>query len=641
MNTTKSILFFFVFWPLLIYGQTPEEFDVLIREKIDDLLLIIPELDQNVTISFSGSANDMVLLLAESTKVNFALHPSIQQNVQTHFIDVPVSDVVAYICGLLSLDITSTGQIVQLLPFEFEKTELPVKPIEIKAADGLLSMDLENDTLSDVIRQIALLTSLHLSVDPDIAALPVSGYFKNVPARQAIEQITKANNLTLLDEDDFILIRPREVPKDQPLKNAHRSQARPSVVQVKSRSSGRADVSAINAPALEVIDALAGKMRVDYYVFSESNAVQHNGRSTSSSNAPVTMQLYDITFEEALDKICSGSDLTYRRDDFIFLIGGNTSMAMRNLKIIELQNRSAKGVIEWIPEELMTHCFVDSLFEYNSLIVAGPEGGIRQIEEFILSIDRLVPVVMIELIIVDVQSDKMRELGIEAGIAPGSVEPGGAIISSSDDRGGIDFTFSPAQINDLLSTLQGRGIANIGRVGSDFYLSLKAIEDQGLIDIESTPRLSTLNGHMADLSIGQKRYYLEQQVNYSGYDRPIPVQSNRFQEVEANLQISILPIVSGDDQVTLDISFEQSEFIGNFDVNTPPPQVSRKFESVVRVGTDEMVVLGGLERESRFSGSRGLPGLSRIPVLGWLFGRRKKELRKNKLLIFVRPTVIE
>jgi len=177
-------------------------------------------------------------------------------------------------------------------------------------------------------------------------------------------------------------------------------------------------------------------------------------------------------------------------------------------------------------------------------------------------------------------------------------------------------------------------------VSGDFFLSLKAIEEKGFIEIRSTPKLATLNSHDANLSIGQKRYYLEQQVNFPGNLNPIPVQSNIFKEVEANLDIDIRPFVSGDEQVTLEIFFEQSEFISEVSLNEPPPQVTRKFESMVRMKNGEMIVLGGLERDTKSNTKAGVPFLSRIPVIGWLFGKKRKSKTKDKLLIFVRPTII-
>ena len=58
------------------------------------------------------------------------------------------------------------------------------------------------------------------------------------------------------------------------------------------------------------------------------------------------------------------------------------------------------------------------------------------------------------------------------------------------------------------------------------------------------------------------------------------------------------------------------------------------------VTNDEMIVLGGLE-EKKFSDSgKGLPLLSRIPVIKWFFSNRTKETSKSELLIFIKPTII-
>ena len=178
-------------------------------------------------------------------------------------------------------------------------------------------------------------------------------------------------------------------------------------------------------------------------------------------------------------------------------------------------------------------------------------------------------------------------------------------------------------------------------ISSDFYISIQALESNNLVKVRSTPKLSTLNGHEASMSIGKSEYYLEQTTNVIGSQNPQTQFTNVYKPVNADLSIKIKPTVSGDGQITLEIEVQQSDFTDTRVTNTGPPNsVKRKFESMVRVKDQDMIILGGLEETSTTQKGSGVPVLSRIPVLKWLFSSRSKEVEKTKLVIFIKPTVI-
>jgi len=174
----------------------------------------------------------------------------------------------------------------------------------------------------------------------------------------------------------------------------------------------------------------------------------------------------------------------------------------------------------------------------------------------------------------------------------------------------------------------------------NFYVKLSALENNSNVDIRSVPKLSTLNGHSANLSIGSSRYYSQKTQNVIPSLNAQTVVTEQFTEVNANLEIDIRPVVSGDDQVTLNIKVNISDFIGSPPLNAPPPKSTSKFSSIIRAKNEDMIVLGGLERtESNESGS-GVPILSRIPVLKWLFSSREKSNNKVVTLVFIKPTIL-
>ena len=204
---------------------------------------------------------------------------------------------------------------------------------------------------------------------------------------------------------------------------------------------------------------------------------------------------------------------------------------------------------------------------------------------------------------------------------------------------GLDMTFSSKSINNLLNVLANNGVVNLGRVNANFYVSLSALETADDVDIQQTPKLSTLNGHEATLKIGQTRYYEISTQNTQGSLAVNTIRTVQYQSAQANLQIKITPTVSGDEHVTMEIEFENSGFI-SFPAAGPPPTQTSAFKSIIRVKNQEMIVLGGLESIEKSESGKGVPLLSRIPILKWIFSSRTRAKTKRKQLVFIRPTIL-
>ncbi|MCZ8285972.1 MAG: type II and III secretion system protein, partial [Bacteroidia bacterium] len=251
-------------------------------------------------------------------------------------------------------------------------------------------------------------------------------------------------------------------------------------------------------------------------------------------------------------------------------------------------------------------------------------------------IDLVVPLVHIEVIIADVRKSNTISTGISAGLG---AKPAGPTTGTLVPQ--IDLSLNATSINNLISGINGLGIINLGSVTPNFYLTLKALEEQGALKIRSTPQIATLNGHEAKLKVGSTVYYLEVQNNLiNNVGGTTVAQSQQYKQLDADLAITISPQVSGDEQITMSIGVTQSSFTERISETAPPGKLNRDFQSLVRVKNGEMIMLGGLEENSTSNSGRGLPLISRIPVLKWIFGNRTRSKTENKLTIFIKPTII-
>ena len=100
------------------------------------------------------------------------------------------------------------------------------------------------------------------------------------------------------------------------------------------------------------------------------------------------------------------------------------------------------------------------------------------------------------------------------GIGDAPVKTQGAILPA------VDINIGASTINKIIGGFSGFGSFNVGQVVPNFYLQLKAMENNGNIKIRSSPKLSTLNGHRANLSIGETTYYAVTERNIYGSQNP-------------------------------------------------------------------------------------------------------------------------
>ena len=293
-----------------------------------------------------------------------------------------------------------------------------------------------------------------------------------------------------------------------------------------------------------------------------------------------------------------------------------------------------EALVNILPDEIKADLDIKVDYELNSFYVNGPSEKIERFKQFVKEIDKAVPVVLIEVMLIEVNKTSTVETGVSWGIGESPTETKGAIFPQTD------ITLGAQTINKVIGGFDGFGSFNLGKVVPNFYATIKAMEANGNLKIRSTPKLSTLNGHRATFSNGETSYYAVTQRNIYGTDNPQTSEITNYEPIDAELGITIKPLVSGDGQVTLDIFVIQSSFGQRIENEAPPDISSREFSSIIRVRDQDIVVLGGLEEQVKNDSGSGVPLLSRIPVIKWLFSSRKRTDSKAKLTVLIKPTII-
>jgi len=587
----------------------------------------MPGLSQNIDVTVSDlPLTEFLRNIANSTGLNLNIDNAIQGSVTNNFTNVPAIDVLIFLCKEYNLYVTITGRIISISKIENPPAEVPLKKINIiyDSVTHLISMDLVNDSLMRVLKRLITLTGQNIIPRPELYNKMVTVYILNMDFENALKQMVYANDIEMTKKDGNYLLYPVQTSEDISNKGSGKSTKR------KAESSGfffnapnmdQISVNAENVPILDIIKDVSESLKVNYFIYSEMPEL-------------TTVNLTNVNYEEFLNYILNGTKYTFSNDNSVYLIGERQSENIRKTKIIKMQYRSVVDIVPKIPKSISGNVEIIEFPELNSLILSGSNPQIMEIEQFLQEIDKVVPVILIEVLIVDHKSGFNVSTGIAAGISPEPVKSNGTLMP-------FNITMSSQTINNLINSFNGFGLINLGNVAPDFYLSLKALEDQGIVNILSTPRLATLNGHEATLTIGETEYYLEERSQIFANQTTTQEKIREFKPVTADFVLTINPIVAGDDQITLAIKVDQSDFTGTkLAYDAPPNQVSRSFNSTIRIRNEEMILLGGLEDKSKSNSGSGWPLLSRIPVFKWLFSSREKKMSVEKLNVFIKPTVI-
>ncbi len=314
----------------------------------------------------------------------------------------------------------------------------------------------------------------------------------------------------------------------------------------------------------------------------------------------------------------------------------STQLNRNNNSSFNQNNRSneSESLLSIVPEEIKEGLDFNTDYELNSFYITGPSAKIERFKSFINQIDKPVPVVLIEVMIIEVNRNNTTDTGVEWGIGENSAVTQGGIYPETD------LTLGSGTINKIIGSFNDFGGFNLGKVVPNFFAKIKMMESNGNFKILSTPKLATLNGHRATFSNGQTSYYTVTERSIIGSDNPITNEIVNYVPIEAQLGLTIKPSVSGDGQVLLDINVIQSSFGGRIDGDAPPDINSRTFSSIIRMQDQDIAILGGLEENSKSNSGSGVPFLARVPIIKYLFSRRTRTAKKSKLSVLIKPTVV-
>jgi general secretion pathway protein D len=266
----------------------------------------------------------------------------------------------------------------------------------------------------------------------------------------------------------------------------------------------------------------------------------------------------------------------------------------------------------------------------NSLIIRAYHRDYRAILETIKKLDIYPKQVLIDVLIADVTLDDSVKYGLEWSTFSDSFTKGGRTYSYTLGAGGI------APQTDMLSGLR-YAITSVDRLAA--AISASATEDR--LRVVSSPHILASNNKEARIQVGRSEPILTNTYTTTGTTSPGVVEGT-IEYKDIGIILTVTPRISDGKLVTLDLSVEQSTVgkttLGNLpDVPFFPKKTAKTTLSIMERQT---IVIGGLIEDRKENIKTGIPYLSKIPVLGALFGYHTNTVNKVETVLFLTPRVI-
>jgi len=364
----------------------------------------------------------------------------------------------------------------------------------------------------------------------------------------------------------------------------------------------------------------------------------------------VKIELNGVTLSDALDILSLESKTFWRpvTSNTIFVASDTPAkrkeLQQNVIKTFYLSNLSQPTELQDVVNAMRTILEVSRIQQLptqGAIIVRGTPDQVALAEKLVGDIDKARPEVIVEVAIMQVRRDKLRDLGItppgsaSIGLAPNLVSSG----TTSTTTGGSGTSGSTNQIN--LNTL-----ANLK--ATDFVVTIPQATANFLFNDTTTkilqnPQIRASDGQKASLKIGDRvpvaTGSFQPGIGGVGIN---PLVNTQFQYIDVGVNIDITPRVHAGGEVTLKLMIDVSSVTSHVSIGgiDQPVIGQRKIEHEIRLKEGEVNMLGGILEDQTVKGMAGIPGLGQIPFLKYLFASEHTEKHENEIVFVLIPHIV-
>ncbi len=385
-------------------------------------------------------------------------------------------------------------------------------------------------------------------------------------------------------------------------------------------------------PLRPLIIGLAHEFHINY---SLSNDVK----------GTITLHINKIYLNKALKIIFEAGNLNFSVKNKVLFIGTSSSLKNKfKVYTIKLKNIQSSKAISLLTPIMPKGGKIIAMPNGNEILVYDLSSNIKQVNKIIGNIDIKKRIVRIQAKIVDISNDFTRNLGVSWSISPytnNTITTTGTSISGFS----IPVRLSSGNLNLNIGT----SWQNFGLISAQLTMG----QQLGYDKIISSPDVSVISGSTATINSGTTLYYTAYTASSGSGTTTAPTSStgptiitqqpiiSTLQTISLGLTLTVTPIVESRKNILLNLTVTNSQPNFGQVVDGFPSTTNKSVTTTVSVKNNSTLVLGGILYTEKSRSNNGIPFLSNIPILGYLFSSRQKIVDKEQLMIFISPKIIK
>jgi len=315
----------------------------------------------------------------------------------------------------------------------------------------------------------------------------------------------------------------------------------------------------------------------------------------------------------------------------------------------------------------------DSSIKSKILIITDTAASLDRVRNVILpQIDKKTKQVLIEARLMEVNRDKLRDLGVDWGLGSTSAAESASIVTQSitkDATGlaksklgayvlGSQVTPSVFGPKEGVSVIDGKMPYDIGAqlvfqklTGTKFEAILHALEEDVHTNTLSAPRILTLDNQEASILVGYHTPIIKSELSTDQATGGSKITQTLDYYQEIGIRLNVVPQVNEDGYINMIIhpsitsstsSVSATSYAGTANATITYPVIDvRETQTQVLLKDGETIVIGGLLKDVKSKETIGIPFLSKIPIFGGLFRRDTYDTQKIDLLVFITARIVK
>ncbi len=368
----------------------------------------------------------------------------------------------------------------------------------------------------------------------------------------------------------------------------------------------------------------------------------------------IKIELNGVTLRQALEIIALESKTFWRpvTPNTIFIAADNLAkrkeIEQNVIKTFYLSNLSQPTELQDVVNALRQILEISRLQPLPSegaIVVRGTPDQVALAGKLVHDLDQAKPEVVVDVAIMQVSRDKLRNLGISP--------PTTASVALQDN---VNTTTTPSSTTTGTTGTTGTSGStnqiNLNRLGNlnatDFTVnipaaSLTALFSDSHVKLLQNPQIRSIDGQKATLKIGEKLPVatgsFQPGIGGVGIN---PLVNTQFQYLDVGVNIDITPTVHEDREITLKVALNVSSQTGTSNIGgiEQPVIGQRTIEHTIRLREGEVSLLGGMLEDQETRSLSGIPGLSQIPILRYLFSQTNVEHSENEVVFALIPHIV-